>query len=181
MFSNKLKSLLAFALVLLLTCSFAVFAHAEDNSDAVSTESAVSEAQTKSKAEVSEAISEVSRDNAADVSEAESKIAEESGVAGDVSDENNSTGAPGWLGWAIAGGVILVIALWIFVAVKRKTPFGQKVVKFFKDYKSEIGKVVWLSRDDLVNKTIVVLVTIIISCVVIGFLDWAFTKLITLI
>jgi len=180
MFYSKLKSLLAFALVLLLSCSFAVFAHAEENSDVVSSESAVSETQSETSDD--SAVSEdESKDASSDASEAESETSAESSATGDVSEEDTSSGAPGWLGWAIAGGVIVVIALWIFISIKRKTPFGQKVVKFFKDYKSEIGKVVWLSKEDLVKKTVVVLVTIIIACIVIGFLDWAFTKLITLI
>jgi preprotein translocase SecE subunit len=169
MFSNKLKSLLAFALVLLLTCSFTVLVHAEDNSNVSSAVSQVS----------SETASDADNESSA-VSNESSAVSDESAIVGDVSEEEASS-TPGWLGWAIAGGVILVIALWIFIIIKRNTPLGQKIVKFFKDYRSEIKKVVWLSKQELVRKTGVVLVTIIIACIVLGLLDYAFTSLITLI
>ena len=170
MFSNKLKSLLAIALVLILTCSFTVLVHAEDNSNVSSVES-----QSVS----SETASDTDNESSA-VSDESAAVSDESAIVGDVSEEATSS-TPGWLGWAIAGGVILVIALVIFIAIKRNTPFGQKIVKFFKDYKSEIKKVVWLSKNELLRKTGVVLVTIIIACIVLGLLDYAFTSLITLI
>jgi preprotein translocase SecE subunit len=180
MFSNKLKSLLVFALVLLLTCSFTVFVNAEDASDVAS---AVSEAVSETVSEAqSEAASEVSTVSSEATSDEKSTAAgDESTAASDASEAGTTSKTPGWLGWAIVGGIVLVVALWLFISVKRKTPFGQKVAKFFKDYKSEISKVVWLSKQDLVKKTIVVLVTIVVACVVIGLLDYGFTKLVSLI
>lgn len=178
MFLKKLKSLLVFALVLLLTCSFTVLVNAEDNSEVTSAVSEVSETQSEAQSEAeSAAVSDVSSEANSDESSA---VGEES-TESDASEAGTTSNTPGWLGWAIAGGVIIIIALCIFILIKKNTPIGQKIVKFFKDYKSEIRKVVWLSKEDLLKKTIVVLVTIIISCIVLGLLDYAFTSLVSLI
>ncbi|OGO87633.1 MAG: preprotein translocase subunit SecE [Clostridiales bacterium GWF2_36_10] len=65
--------------------------------------------------------------------------------------------------------------------MKRNTPFGQKLVKIFKDYKSEIKKIVWLSKKELIRQTGIVVVTVVIAAVFLGGLDWAFSQLIQLI
>jgi len=44
---------------------------------------------------------------------------------------------------------------------KKKNPFG-KMVKYFKDTKSELKKVVWPSKQQVINNTIVVVSSIII-------------------
>lgn len=54
---------------------------------------------------------------------------------------------------------------------KSKKSFG----KFFKDAKSEFKKVVWPSKKSIINNTIVVLVTLIISGLFIWGLDSLFS------
>lgn len=63
-------------------------------------------------------------------------------------------------------------------AVKR---FFGRIVKFFRDTKSELKKVVWPSRKDTKNNTIVVLVVVGISAVVMIALDAAFGGIMSLI
>lgn len=62
-----------------------------------------------------------------------------------------------------------------------KLPIFVRVKNFFKDYKSEIKKIVWPSRNTVVKNVIIV----IIMCVIIGafiwILDWALAQLISLI
>ena len=57
---------------------------------------------------------------------------------------------------------------------KEKPKFSEKIKKFFKDYKSEMKKVVWPTREQLVKNTGVVLVAIIFMAVIIGILDLGF-------
>ena len=68
-------------------------------------------------------------------------------------------------------------------ATKPSAPKAQKksVVKYFKDARSEFKKVVWPSRKQVINNTIVVIVVSIIAAVVIFGLDTAFGFIVRLI
>ena len=57
---------------------------------------------------------------------------------------------------------------------KEKVKLGDRVKKFFKDYKSELKKVVWPTRAQVIKNTSVVLFAIIFMAVIIGVLDLAF-------
>ena len=59
--------------------------------------------------------------------------------------------------------------------------FGTKVAKFFRDTKSELKKVVWPSKEDTKQNTIVVLVTVAIAAVVMILLDAIFGGILGLI
>lgn len=58
---------------------------------------------------------------------------------------------------------------------KKKKP--NRIVKWFKDLKSEFKKVVWPSRKKVFNNTFVVLVVLVIASVFVGGLDFALLKL----
>ncbi|HAN21706.1 MAG TPA: preprotein translocase subunit SecE [Clostridiales bacterium] len=166
-------------LVFLLAFSFTLFANAEESGDvsAVSETSDVSVDATSTESTVVSAeesvVSEAVSDDASET--IESDVSDESAAAATDDDSNP------WLGWIIAGVILLLIALGIFIAIKRNTPFGQKLVKIFKDYKSEIKKIVWLSKKELIRQTGIVVVTVVIAAVFLGGLDWAFSQLIQLI
>ncbi|MBR5552812.1 MAG: preprotein translocase subunit SecE [Clostridia bacterium] len=64
---------------------------------------------------------------------------------------------------------------------KTKVPFGEKVKKFFRDYKSEFKKISWPSKEDTTKKTIMVLVAIAIIGVSIFLVDTGLSKLIELL
>ena len=57
---------------------------------------------------------------------------------------------------------------------KEKAKLGDRIKKFFRDYKSEMKKVVWPSKDQLIKNTSVVLFAIIFMSAIIGVLDLAF-------
>lgn len=173
MFSNKLRTLLVLMLVLLFTCSFTLFANAEGLDNV----SAVSEASTDTNE------STIDESNNANSTESDTADSESATVSSESSDDSAAatTNSNKWIGWAIAGVVLLIIALGIFIAIKRNTPFGQKLVKIYKDYKSEARKIVWLSKKELIRQTSIVLVTIIVAIVFLGGLDYVFSKLIQLI
>ena len=55
----------------------------------------------------------------------------------------------------------------------KKLGFGKRVAKWLREMKSELKKVVWPSRKQIVNNTAVALVVMILSAVVI----WGFDEL----
>ncbi len=67
-------------------------------------------------------------------------------------------------------------------AAKPSAPKGQKksVVKYFKDARSEFKKVVWPSRKQVINNTVVVLVSMVVSGLAIWGIDTVFMFLIKL-
>ena len=59
--------------------------------------------------------------------------------------------------------------------------FGARVSKFFRDTKSELKKVVWPSKEDTKQNTVVVLVTVALAAVVMILLDTVFGGILGLI
>lgn len=55
--------------------------------------------------------------------------------------------------------------------VKKSAKKPNKALKYFKDLKAEIKKVVWPSKKQIINNTGVVLITLALSAVVIAGLD----------
>ncbi len=60
---------------------------------------------------------------------------------------------------------------------KSKKNKPNRVVKWFKELKSEFKKVVWPSKKKVFNNTFVVVVTMVISSVFVGALDFGLLKL----
>ena len=61
------------------------------------------------------------------------------------------------------------------VAKKKKDPLGKRIAKKWKDFRAEFKKIVWYSRKDTWNSTILVLITIIVLGAIIAALDFAFS------
>ena len=59
-----------------------------------------------------------------------------------------------------------------------KPGFFKRIGNFFRDYKSEMKKIVWYPFKDVVRDTGVVMVSLVISGIAIGVMDLLFTKLI---
>ena len=64
---------------------------------------------------------------------------------------------------------------------KTKVSLGEKIKKFFKDYKSEYKKISWPSLNDTTKKTVLVVVAIAIIGVSIFLVDTGLSKLIELL
>lgn len=62
---------------------------------------------------------------------------------------------------------------------EKKQP--NKVAKWFKDLKIEFKKVVWPSKETVVNNTAVVLAVVVASAVLVGLLDEGFLTLMRVI
>ena len=62
-----------------------------------------------------------------------------------------------------------------------KKRFFSRVGNFFREYKSELKKVVWYPKDQVIHDTGVVVAALAAAGVMIGILDLAFTKIILLL
>lgn len=58
----------------------------------------------------------------------------------------------------------------------KKPSVFARMKKFFRDYRAELGKVTWASKEDTLKNFVVVAVTVVIAGVVIGVLDIAFSE-----
>ena len=59
--------------------------------------------------------------------------------------------------------------------------FFARIKKFFRDFKGETKKVVWPSRKQIINNTLVVIAFLILAAVIVGVLDLAFGSLLRLL
>ena len=59
-------------------------------------------------------------------------------------------------------------------ATASKKKSGNKIVRFFKELKSELKKVVWPSKGQVIKNTLIVIAAVIIIGIVIWVLDLAF-------
>ena len=59
---------------------------------------------------------------------------------------------------------------------KTKVPLGKRVKNFFRDYKSEIRKIVWPTRAQVIKNTSIVVTVILFVGVIIGLLDFGFSR-----
>jgi len=64
---------------------------------------------------------------------------------------------------------------------KKITKIYQKLISFLKESKSELLKVVWPSKTEVIRKTVLVIVSIAISTAIIGGFDLLLIKLVQLI
>ena len=52
---------------------------------------------------------------------------------------------------------------------------GRAIGKFFRDYHSEMKKVVWLSKKETIRNSVLVTVVVVVTAIVIGLVDAGFT------
>lgn len=50
------------------------------------------------------------------------------------------------------------------------------IVKFYRETKGELSKVIWPTREEATRLTIIVLAVIVISSTFLGFFDWLFAE-----
>ena len=92
---------------------------------------------------------------------------------GETEDEHDHS-----INWVdiIVSASIIVLAVLAFVICYFAIPsFKEKVKKFFSDYKSELKKVTWSSKEDVRRNTITVIVVIAALVIVIAILDMIFS------
>ena len=62
-----------------------------------------------------------------------------------------------------------------------KVPFTTKIGNFFRACKSELKKIVWYSKKDTFNSTLLVVIVLIVCSAAISILDFGFAKVIELL
>ena len=53
---------------------------------------------------------------------------------------------------------------------------GSRIAKFWRDFRSEMKKVVWMSGSDLRKNSILVLISVVVISAVIGLIDFALSQ-----
>lgn len=64
---------------------------------------------------------------------------------------------------------------------KEKKPLGERLKKFWRDYKSELKKIVWSPWKQVRKNTTLVIIAVIVIGAVIGLLDYGFSNAIVLL
>ena len=67
------------------------------------------------------------------------------------------------------------------MADTQKVKKVNKLAKFFKESKSELKKVTWPSKNQLIHNTLIILAFIIITCIILSVFDGAFMWLVDLL
>ena len=76
----------------------------------------------------------------------------------------------------ISFGIVIIASIVLLIVYFVNPKFKEKVQNFFRSLKSELNKVVWSSKDDVKKNTIVVLIFVAAFAVLIGLLDFLFSK-----
>ena len=124
--------------------------------------------------ETAETTAEVASDaTEAPAEETEAPAEDDHDHEGETEDEHDHT-----INWVdiIVSASIIVLGVVAFVICYFAIPsFQAKVKKFISDYKSELKKVTWSSKEDVRRNTITVIVVIIALVIVIALLDIIFS------
>ena len=149
-FFKTLAAFLALALMLSL-CSLSIFA---DEPEATTAEG---EATTAAPGETTAAPAD-----------------ETPAASDDDHDHDHDHGFP----WdaVISFGIVIIAIIVLLIVYFVNPKFKEKVQNFFRSLKSELNKVVWSSKDDVKKNTIVVLIFVAAFAVLIGLLDFLFSK-----
>lgn len=66
----------------------------------------------------------------------------------------------------------LLLAAGISVAIALQTEKGRQIWAFIQDAQVEVRKVVWPTRQETVQTTLIVIVAVIVFAIILGILDW---------
>ena len=198
--SNRLLKLLPVLLAFVLICSVSVFAVFADESvaDESVAEESVTEESTADESAAETSGDESEAETSGDESEAETSATTSSTTSSTTSATTSTTSGDDHAGhnhgeetsgglsartWQliITASVVVILVAVLFILAKTNTKFGQKIANFFKNYKSELGKVVWMPKNDLVKSTSIVLLVLVAACALIGLLDFAFSSVLNLL
>jgi preprotein translocase SecE subunit len=80
-----------------------------------------------------------------------------------------------WVDIIVSASIIVLGALAFVICYFAIPSFKEKVKKFFSDYKSELKKVTWSSKEDVRRNTVTVIVVIAALVIVIAILDMIFS------
>jgi preprotein translocase subunit SecE len=65
------------------------------------------------------------------------------------------------------------------IAIAMQTEKGRQVWGFFQDAQTEVRKVVWPTRDETIQTTLIVIIMVVIVSLILWGLDWALGSMIS--
>lgn len=92
----------------------------------------------------------------------------------DTTGEDEHDHSINWVDIIVSASIIVLAAIAFVICYFAIPKFREKVKKFFSDYKSELKKVTWSSKEDVRKNTITVIVVILVLVIVIALLDFIF-------
>ena len=162
--NTRVRLLVAILTVTLMFSLLAVSAFAEtSNGEAVSS-TPVTEESTPAGSSESGATSSSAKPESSSTPAASSTAASTTGSSGSSAKDNTTDTI---ISLIIGGVIILTI---VIVCIIKREPLG----KFMHSLKSELGKVVWLPKNQTLKNTVVVLIIVAACAIVIGIVDVAF-------
>ena len=128
-----------------------------------------------------EAVAETTAEVAGDATEApaeetEAPAEEEDHDHDEETEEDEHDHEINWVDIIVSASIIVLAALAFVICYFAIPSFKEKVKKFFSDYKSELKKVTWSSKEDVRRNTITVIVIIVAVVIVISLLDVIFSS-----
>ena len=161
--TSKILAVILAAILMLTLLTANVFADEATGEAADVTEEVTGEA-TEAPADETEA--------PAEETEADDHDHEDSTTTGE--DEHDHNDEAKLIDIIVSASIIVLAALAFVICYFAIPKFREKVKKFFSDYKSELKKVTWSSKEDVRKNTITVIVVILVLVIVIALLDFIF-------
>lgn len=93
----------------------------------------------------------------------------------DETEEDEHDHSINWVDVIVSASIIVLGVVAFFICYLAIPSFREKVKKFISDYKSELKKVTWSSKEDVRRNTITVIVVIVALVAVIALLDVIFS------
>jgi preprotein translocase subunit SecE len=81
------------------------------------------------------------------------------------------------VGFIVFGAVVLAAVASLVMWREPVLGFAGRTVSYLREVRTELGKVTWPTWDDLRKSTVVIILFVIAIGILIGILDWIFSKL----
>ena len=162
--TSKILAVILAAIMMLTLLTATVFADEATEAPADATEEVTGEA-TEAPADETEA--------PAEETEAEDHDHDHD-HEGDTTGEDEHDHEINWVDIIVSASIIVLAAIAFVICYFAIPKFREKVKKFFSDYKSELKKVTWSSKEDVRKNTITTIVVILALVIVIALLDFIF-------
>ena len=157
--TSKILAVILAAMLMLTLLTANVFADEATGEAAAETTAEVAGDATEAPAEETEAPAEDDHDD--------------HDHEGETEDEHDHS--INWVDIIVSASIIFLGAVAFVICYFAIPSFREKVKKFFSDYKSELKKVTWSSKEDVRRNTITVIVVIAALVIVIALLDMIFS------
>ena len=155
--TSKILAVILAAMLMLTLLTANVFADEVTGEAAAETTAEVAGDATEAPAEETEAPTEEDHDH------------------DEETEEDEHDHSINWVDIIVSASIIVLGALAFVICYFAIPSFQEKVKKFISDYKSELKKVTWSSKEDVRRNTITVIVVIVALVIVITLLDVIFS------